>query len=69
MRRRPAPTDTTGEFPQRLRRFNLEDWPEVDYLAAWRQWCDEGQAWLDAKGRRSEWYELTRPGPVVTHAH
>lgn len=80
MRRRGDQLAELGEVPEWLRRFVLAEWvDELEQPPEWwahdpqmwralgarERWRKAGQAWLDDRGRRGEWYELTRSKVVA----
>lgn len=80
MRRRGDDLATPGGMPPELRTFDPVAWsPRVEAppegwafgVARWEQirsaelWREAGRSWLDDRGRRGEWFVLTRTRAVV----
>lgn len=80
MRRRGDSLAELGEVPGWLRTFDPAAWvderdappewwphgaPMWRFLRAREQWRQAGLSWLDDRGRRTDWYALTR-SPVVS---
>lgn len=81
MRRRAAGPLNADGLPSWLPVFVLAEWkdptdrPPADWAFGarmWQEirsaerWADAGREWLTDRGRRGEWYRLTRQGAVAS---